>query len=83
MGPYLQKLTRTETIEDENGKTMLGLTILSLIIRHLKKDLYKILNLRGMLVRDEDILWVLTVPAIWSDAAKQFTREAAEQVDIE
>ena len=27
-----------------------------------------------------DILWVLTVPAIWSDQAKQFMREAAIQV---
>jgi hypothetical protein len=27
-----------------------------------------------------DINWVLTVPAIWSDAAKQFMREAAVEV---
>lgn len=30
----------------------------------------------------DDILWVLTVPAIWSDQAKQFMREAAIQVCI-
>lgn len=30
----------------------------------------------------DDILWVLTVPAIWSDQAKQFMREAAIQVFI-
>ena len=29
---------------------------------------------------DEYILWVLTVPAIWSDSAKQFMSEAAVQV---
>ena len=28
----------------------------------------------------EDIQWVLTVPAIWTAAAKQFMREAAYQV---
>ena len=28
----------------------------------------------------ESIRWVLTVPAIWSDSAKQFMREAAEKV---
>ena len=27
------------------------------------------------------ILWVITVPAIWSDAAKQFMREAATKVN--
>ncbi|XP_052690682.1 heat shock 70 kDa protein 12A-like [Crassostrea angulata] len=30
----------------------------------------------------DDILWVLTVPAIWSDQAKQFMREAAIQAGI-
>ena len=31
-------------------------------------------------VEDKD--WVLTVPAIWSDKAKQFMREAAEKVNM-
>ena len=31
-------------------------------------------------IRPCDINWVLTVPAIWSDAAKQFMREAAVEV---
>jgi hypothetical protein len=31
-------------------------------------------------IRNSDIHWVLTVPAIWNDAAKQFMREAAEEV---
>jgi len=29
---------------------------------------------------ETDIHWVLTVPAIWKDNAKQFMREAAQQV---
>jgi hypothetical protein len=29
-----------------------------------------------------DIRWVLTVPAIWNDGAKQFMREAAEKVSL-
>ena len=32
-------------------------------------------------VTDADVHWVLTVPAIWDDAAKQFMREAAEKVN--
>lgn len=77
-----QKISRTATIDDECGKPMLGLTILSMIIRYLKEDLFKRLEQRGMPLRDQDILWVLTVPAIWSDAAKQFTKEAAEEVYV-
>lgn len=61
---------------------MLGLTVLSMIVRYLKKDLFEKLEQRGMALRDQDILWVLTVPAIWSDAAKQFTKEDAEEVHV-
>ena len=31
-------------------------------------------------VEKDDIFWVLTVPAIWNDSAKQFMREAAVNV---
>lgn len=31
-------------------------------------------------LKESDIMWVLTVPAIWDDKSKQFMREAAEQV---
>jgi len=31
-------------------------------------------------VVDQDYHWVITVPAIWVDGAKQFMREAAEMV---
>lgn len=31
-------------------------------------------------IKLDDVKWVLTVPAIWDDAAKQFMREAANEV---
>ena len=31
-------------------------------------------------MQDENIEWVLMVPAIWDDPAKQFMRKAAEKV---
>ena len=34
--------------------------------------------LRGHDIEADDIRWVLTVPAAWSDLAKQFMRKAAE-----
>lgn len=33
-------------------------------------------------IQQSDIMWVLTVPAIWTDSSKQFMREAAEKVYI-
>ncbi|XP_061178458.1 heat shock 70 kDa protein 12A-like [Saccostrea echinata] len=80
---YKEKLSRSDTICDECDKPMPGITILSMIIRHLKAVLFKSLEKRGFPPREEDILWVLTVPAIWSDAAKQFTKEAAEEAGIQ
>jgi len=41
---------------------------------------FVLFNFRGTIVKDTDYHWVLTVPAIWEDAAKQFMREAAEKV---
>ena len=35
---------------------------------------------RGIGIEPEEIRWVLTVPAIWSDAAKQFMRKSANLV---
>ena len=36
-------------------------------------------KLEGALSKD-DVKWVLTVPAIWTDSAKQFMRETAIEV---
>jgi hypothetical protein len=32
-------------------------------------------------LQDEDIHWVLTVPAIWDEVAKKFMRKSAEEVN--
>ncbi|CAG2190461.1 unnamed protein product [Mytilus edulis] len=36
----------------------------------------------GTGVKIQEIQWVLTIPAIWTDAAKQFMRECAEKASI-
>lgn len=41
--------------------------------------------LRGLANKElapTDVLYVLTVPAIWSDSAKDFMRQAAEDVSL-
>ncbi|CAG2221303.1 unnamed protein product [Mytilus edulis] len=37
---------------------------------------------KGVSVNPDEIKWVLTVPAIWSDGAKQFMRESAKKAGI-
>lgn len=69
-------------INDETGKKLKAIKVFSYSIRFLKDDLIAEMNRRekDVKVTDQDIHWVLTVPAIWNDDAKQFMREAAEQV---
>lgn len=38
------------------------------------------LNKKSNMVKKDEIYYVLTVPAIWNDNAKQFMRQVAEQV---
>jgi hypothetical protein len=35
---------------------------------------------KGINLHKDEIKWVLTVPAMWTDKAKEFMRESAEQV---
>lgn len=49
-------------------------------IKFFRDHLHDTLEKRGTGVRETNIQWVLTVPAIWDDDAKQFMREATEKV---
>lgn len=52
-------------------------------IKYLKDHLYGTLERQGSSSIIEDpsyVKWVLTVPAIWDNSAKQFMRESAEEV---
>ncbi|XP_052779002.1 heat shock 70 kDa protein 12A-like isoform X2 [Mya arenaria] len=78
-----QKLIRNSKLEDENGRKLLARTVFALAIKFLKDDLWDVANDRiADAVLQKEIHWVLTVPAIWDNAAKQFMREAAEEAGI-
>jgi molecular chaperone DnaK (HSP70) len=77
----LQKLDREMTIEDEMGKSMNALNVFAMAIEFLVGDMMKSVKDRlTSAIEKDEVHWVLTVPAIWTDAAKQFMREAAVQV---
>ena len=67
-------------IEDDKGRQLNALTVFSMSIKFLKDHLVHTLSNRASGVTQDDVHWVLTVPAIWNDNAKQFMREAAEKV---
>lgn len=67
------------------GKHQKALKIFAFIIKGLKDDFTTRLAEQitvGEGAVDDDIHWVITVPAIWDEKAKQFMREAARQVSL-
>ncbi|XP_069110662.1 heat shock 70 kDa protein 12A-like [Argopecten irradians] len=78
----VRKLGRALKLKDAQGQTMPAMDIFSAAIKYLKEHFLLALQNAIMDSTSDDIHWVLTVPAIWSDAAKQFMREAAKQAGI-
>ena len=54
--------------------------VFTLSIKAFVDRLKRMLLERHSGVGDDDILWVLTVPSVWIDSAKQLIRESAEKV---
>jgi hypothetical protein len=58
-----------------------ALSVFAHALHHLKNHaLMELSDQTGSNVAVEDVRWVVTVPAIWKQPAKQFMREAAYQV---
>lgn len=78
-----ERLTKETIVEDETGKSMNALDVFSSAIQYLKNHLQNLLIEQGMKDREEvmeKVRWVLTVPAIWTDPAKEFMMEAGIKV---
>ncbi|XP_060600928.1 heat shock 70 kDa protein 12A-like [Ruditapes philippinarum] len=75
-------LRRKMMLSDDQGNRMPALDVFSEAIKYLKDHLMKKVQSRIEDIRDTDIHWVLTVPAIWHDGAKQFMKEAAAKAGI-
>ena len=65
---------------DDNGRSMSALTVFSESIKYFKEHFFSNTKNAGLNFREEEIHWVLTIPAIWKDDAKQFMRESTKQV---
>ena len=68
-------------IEDVAGKSVTAMKVFGTSIRSLMNHLFLDFTEQGFDVEPEDIRWVLTVPAIWSDAVQTFMRKSANFVN--
>ena len=62
------------------GKSLLAIEVFGLSIQALTSHMRKLLDKEGTDIKPHEIKWVLTVPGIWPDSAKQFMRKSAEKV---
>lgn len=77
----LQSLSRETMLEASNGRKVPAMEIFSHALRYFRDHaLRELSDQAGVAVLEEDVRWVITVPAIWSHPAKQFMRNAAYQV---
>ena len=69
-------------IKDILGRELPLIKVVSESLKYMKDKLLKKVKeqINIELSLEEDILFVLTVPAIWTDSAKSFMRDAAEMV---
>ncbi|XP_060586881.1 heat shock 70 kDa protein 12A-like [Ruditapes philippinarum] len=78
-----KKVTRDIVIPDDKGREMKAMIVFGAAIKYLKDHLLNLLKTRKTQVDDKVIHWVITVPAIWTDSAKQFMRESAYEAGID
>ncbi|XP_062620265.1 heat shock 70 kDa protein 12B-like [Saccostrea cucullata] len=77
-----EPLSKAVEIKSIDGKEMMALAVFSAAIKFFKGHLLYSLKKEEAGIRETDIGWVLTVPAILDDPARQFMREAAVRAGI-
>ncbi|XP_048860114.1 heat shock 70 kDa protein 12A-like [Brienomyrus brachyistius] len=84
MNLYGKTISRNLMITAANGKPLRALKVFSESLRYLKDHALNTIqgHTSGKKFISSDVTWVLTVPAIWDAAAKQFMREAATQAGL-
>ena len=70
-------------LEASNGQRVLAYLVFGHALRFFKDTCLRAINeslVGGTAITTEDVQWVITVPAIWRQSAKQFMRYAATEV---
>nr|XP_022322670.1 heat shock 70 kDa protein 12A-like [Crassostrea virginica] len=76
-------LSTNIVVQDKHGKEQLAVDVFSQSLHFMKEHLLRHLEkTMGYKPDTETIRWVITVPAIWDENAKQFMREAAYKGEL-
>jgi len=78
-----KKLSRNTKLKDENNKKLKAMKIFVISFEAFKKEILQRLNgSKAGEITTKDVLWVITIPAIWTDEARQFMSEAARKAGL-
>jgi len=79
----VQDCTKETQIEAVNGKSFPAFKVVTMTLKFFKDHaLRELSNQCGTTIDNDDVRWIITVPAIWNEQAKQFMRQAAYEVEI-
>ncbi|KAI4873231.1 hypothetical protein NFI96_028184 [Prochilodus magdalenae] len=81
---YGKVLHRDSLMTAKSGKKLRAIKVFSESLKFMKDHALEMIgkHTSGVTYSASDVTWVLTVPAIWSAAAKQFMREAAIEAGL-
>ncbi|XP_021236214.1 heat shock 70 kDa protein 12B-like [Numida meleagris] len=84
MSLYNRKVTSDMRLEASNGKTLPALLVFAESLRYMEQHALNTIQEASFdtVCDPEEITWVITVPAIWSAAARQFMRLAAKEAGL-
>ncbi|CAG2209464.1 Heat shock 70 kDa protein 12B [Mytilus edulis] len=74
-----KNITMSMILEDVRGQPLPAIDVFSLSIKALKDHLDSTIDVKNLELDKRKTKWVLTVPAIWTDTAKQIMRKSAEK----
>jgi len=80
-----KKLSRGSKLRDTTGKQMKALDVFCIVFCHLKQTILRQINSSKAArfpITSDDVGWIITIPAIWTDEARQFMREAATNAGL-
>ncbi|XP_053398514.1 heat shock 70 kDa protein 12A-like [Mercenaria mercenaria] len=82
---YSERNMTNKKIKDEKGRSMIAVKLFAAVIKYFKQLILKAMQDGKEAHLDsieEHTLWIVTVPAIWSDAARHIMKEAAVTAGI-
>ena len=69
-------------MKGSDGKKYYLVEVIGLILKNLKEIIERYFETRGGLCKIEEFDWVITVPALWGERARDMMREAAYVVSF-